>query len=264
MHYLSICSITKNETPYLKEFVAFHRAVGIEKFYFYDNESDIPVKETLKGEIEKGIVKVIDFPGHGKQMPAYTHFIQNYGKETKWAAIIDLDEYLVPQIKDNVPEVLSEYERNPFSAFQVSWRIFGNNDHIEQPEGLIIENYTSASPFTWHENTHTKAIIQPERIIKAGTNPHYCVPKPGYFNVSEDFQEVRNAWTKHSSKKLRLNHYFTKSLEEFKIKISRPRADVASGINGRTLEDFYNFNKYCVEEDISALKFIDKTKEIML
>lgn len=36
---LAICVIVKNEAPYMKEWIDYHRLVGVEKFYVYDNES---------------------------------------------------------------------------------------------------------------------------------------------------------------------------------------------------------------------------------
>ena len=40
--YLSILCIIKNE-DYLEEFILYHYLLGVEHFYIYDNESDIPI-----------------------------------------------------------------------------------------------------------------------------------------------------------------------------------------------------------------------------
>lgn len=37
---LSICAIMKDEGPYLVEWLEFHKLVGVEKFYLYDNSSN--------------------------------------------------------------------------------------------------------------------------------------------------------------------------------------------------------------------------------
>ena len=39
IHYLAVCAIAKNEGPYFKEWLDWHHAQGVEKFYIYDNES---------------------------------------------------------------------------------------------------------------------------------------------------------------------------------------------------------------------------------
>lgn len=258
--YLSVCAIAKNETPYLEEWVNFHRVVGVEHFYIFDNESDIPVKNTLSKYVESGLITVINYPGKSMQMPSYTHCLNVYGKDNKWIAFIDCDEFLVPKEKDSVPEVLSDYEK--FGGLNVSWRIFGSSGHKTKPNGLMIENYTMAMPRDHYENTHTKAIVQTDKALRAGTNPHYCVFKPGYYSVSEDLKPVPNAWTPHCANKLQLNHYFLKSQEEFKIKIQRHRADAAH-LEGRKLEDFEKFDNLCKEKDECALRFLDKTKSLM-
>ena len=37
--YLSVCAIYRNEAPYLAEWIEFHRLVGAERFFLYDNGS---------------------------------------------------------------------------------------------------------------------------------------------------------------------------------------------------------------------------------
>jgi len=261
MKYYSICAIAKEEHLYLEEWVNSNRATGAEHFIIYDNGSSIPVVETLKKYIEAGFVTVVNFPGKSAQMPAYTHCLYNFGSTSKWIGFFDCDEIMIPQEKNSVQEILQDYDK--YGGFNVSWRIFGSSSHKEKPEGLMIENYSFAMPKEHYESTHTKAIVQPEKTLRAGSNPHHFVFKPGNHSVSEDFKLVSNAWTSHCSDKLRLNHYFTKSLEEFKIKIQRPRADAAH-MRGRVLEDFYSFDKLCTEKDECAFRFIDKTKKLFL
>ena len=53
---LSICAIMKNEGPYVKVWIDYHRLVGVKRFYIYDNESTDNMKEVLDPYIQKGIV----------------------------------------------------------------------------------------------------------------------------------------------------------------------------------------------------------------
>jgi len=39
-HFLSICTIFKNEARYLREWIEFHRLVGVDHFYLYENRSE--------------------------------------------------------------------------------------------------------------------------------------------------------------------------------------------------------------------------------
>jgi len=196
-------------------------------------------------------------------MLAYEHYLLSFGNQTRWAAVIDGDEFLVPQHKNTVPEVLEEYE--DVGGLGVSWRIFGSNGHLTRPKGTLIENFTKASPKTWHENTHIKSIIQPAKTKRTNYNPHSFLYQDGFSCVSEDFKVVKNAWTPHCSEKLQLNHYFTKSREEFELKVKRGRADVSDPkIKGRSMEDFENFDRMCTEEDVGALRFVEGMKGRLL
>lgn len=257
----SVCAIAKEEQHYLEEWVCSNLATGAEHFFIYDNGGSVPVKETLAKYVDAGIVSVINFFGSSAQMPAYSNCLFNYGHTSKWIGFFDCDEIMIPQEKDTVQEVLQDYDS--YGGFSVSWRIFGSNGHISKPDGLMIESYNSAMPKDHYESTHTKAIVQPAKTARAGSNPHHFVFKPGYYSVSEDFKLVSNAWTPHCSDKLRLSHYFTKSLDEFKTKIKRPRADAAH-LEGRKLEDFYKFDELCTEKDESAFRFIEKTKSLFI
>jgi hypothetical protein len=35
--YLSICAIFRHEAPYLREWIEFHKLIGAERFFLYDN-----------------------------------------------------------------------------------------------------------------------------------------------------------------------------------------------------------------------------------
>ena len=37
--YLAICAIFRDEAPFLDEWIAFHRLMGVEHFFLYDNGS---------------------------------------------------------------------------------------------------------------------------------------------------------------------------------------------------------------------------------
>ena len=37
--YLAICAVYRNEAPYLREWIEFHRLVGVERFFLYNNRS---------------------------------------------------------------------------------------------------------------------------------------------------------------------------------------------------------------------------------
>ncbi len=51
-----MCCIIKDKR-YLEEFIIYYRILGVEKFYIYDNESNISISERLNHEYIKKCVQ---------------------------------------------------------------------------------------------------------------------------------------------------------------------------------------------------------------
>jgi hypothetical protein len=250
--------IAKDETKWLREWCAFHKIVGIEKAYVYDNESKEPIRKTLAKEIQSGFVEVIDFPGKSKQMRAYDHALACHRNDAMWMAFLDADEFLVPMEGDDLKPLLEPYKA--FGGLSVSWRLFGSSGYETHPEGkLAIETYTMGTVLSDYENTHCKPIVQPTRVRAFGSNPHYCEFCSPYYSVNEQFQKTPNAWSNHSSKKIRLCHLVCKSRADFEKKITHPRADAAH-LGGKTWTDFDKFNALAIEEDRCMERFVPMVK----
>ena len=135
-HYLAVCAIAKDEGPYFKEWIEWHRKQGVEKFYIYDNESTDCTKEVLQPYIESGLVEYTYFPGYRKQLAAYDDCLERFRFDVYWLAFIDLDEFIVPIKDKSIPEFLKRFEG--FPAVEINWLIYGsgganhyrNNTHL--------------------------------------------------------------------------------------------------------------------------------------
>ena len=139
--YLSITAVLQNEAPYIKEWIEYHRLVGVERFYIYDNESTDNVKEILKPYIDLGIVCYHYVPGIAMQNKVYRDALYKYKNQTRWMAIIDLDEFIVPVEKQSIPEFLKDYEKYP--GVVINWQVFDSNGFLESPKsggGLVSVN----------------------------------------------------------------------------------------------------------------------------
>jgi hypothetical protein len=263
LNKLAISAIAKDEHLGLREWVAYHRVVGVEHFYIYDNDSKIPVAQTLAKEIAAGHVTCIQYPGLSRQMPSYSDCLAYYGKNNEWIAFIDCDEFLVPKQTNTVTELLDYWNFPYVGSLQVNWILFGSSGHLIPPNGLVIENYTLSTGKDWKGNLHTKAIVKPEFTLRAGSNPHYFIHKPGYFAVGEDSQKIVNAFsTTHCNTWIQINHYTTKSLKEFEAKVLKGRAD-AHHIPGTNMEAFHKLNAACLYQDTSIQRFIEPTKRLL-
>ena len=251
---LAVCAIMKNETPYVKEWLDYHLSVGVKRFYIYNNESEDNLEEVLKPYIDKGVVIYKYQPGEAQQQVAYEECLHQHGKETKWLAYIDADEFIVPLKNKTIPEFLEDYKY--FAAVGINWILYDSGGHEEKPEGGVLENYTRVY-FDENKprNMHIKTICQPALTLHY-QHPHHGIYKEGYFAVNENFERVDGPFVPVSVNKIRINHYYCKSVAEFRAKISRGLADRKKG----QLKAL-NKNNYCYPNykyDYVAWKFVAK------
>lgn len=220
--YLSICAIYRDEAAYLREWIEFHLVVGVERFFLYDNGSVDDHHDVLAPYIEAGIVALHDWPMAQGQLPAYEHCIAEHGPESRWIAFVDLDEFLFSPTGRPLPEVLAGYEQWP--AIGVNWAVYGPSGHVEKPRGLVIESYLERLNVA--ANKTIKSIVDPARVARCAGVHRFVYDRLG--TVDENHYPIFGGQTKSVSfERLRINHYFTKSLEEHRLRSSRRRPDPA-------------------------------------
>jgi Glycosyltransferase family 92 len=221
-HYLAVCAIYRDEAEYLAEWLEFHRLVGCERFYLYNNLSTDNHLEVLQTYVDEGLVVVHDWPDFPGQIGAYDDCIDRHGDEARWIAFIDIDEFLFSPTYRPLPEILADYERWPGVA--VNLPRFGTAGHRTKPDGLVIESYTMRlqAPAT----RTVKSIVDPAAVDRCRNSHMFWYRRRAA--VDENEFPVHSTSTKLPSlERLRANHYYTKSEEELRAKHSRRTADFA-------------------------------------
>jgi len=225
---LSIVAIMKNEGAYLQEWIEYHKLIGVTRFYLYDNESTDNTKDIIAPYISDGTVIYSEIPGKPDfQGSIYYKTAKKYQNKTRWLAAIDLDEFLVPICKTTINDVLQDIrstimKNKIFVGLAVHWVIYGYSGHFEKPEGLVIENYTKSAGVS----DFIKSIINPRTIISFSSS-HYANYFFGIQCVNEN--GIPTKYTKHKNekatdkdiKKIRINHYRTKSYSEYKERLEK-------------------------------------------
>lgn len=254
-YYLSIGAIMKNEKPYLKEWLEYHLMQGVEHFYLCDNDSTDGTKEYLEPYIKNGTITYIKQSGINQQLKCYEKIVTKYKNETKWLALIDLDEYLVPLQKSTMRAFLKEFE--DVSEVSLNWMNYGDSEAISRPSGLITEFFTSHSRALNHT---VKSIVRPEKVIDFslfGAN-HYT--RVDGLSVNEYHKPVSFMLNFNiSADKARVNHYILKSFAEFLYKKGRGHPE------GTAIDYEYYFfhNDNEVKNDTTMLRFLPKLKKRM-
>jgi hypothetical protein len=229
--YLSIGAIYQDEARYLEEWIEFHRLVGVERFFLYDNNSSDDHRAVLAPYLEDGTAVVHHWPLVPGQFPAYDDCVQRHRDDSRWIAFVDIDEFLFSPTLRPLPEVLPEYESWP--GVGVNRMTYGTSGHREPPPGLVTASYhlrlqepgEHTSPGDPGRDRRVKCIVDPRRVVRC-MNAHNFTFDDGSSTVDEGHRPI-DGWITDSVsvKKLRVNHYWTRSESEVRVKFSKPRVN---------------------------------------
>ena len=234
--YLSVCACLGFDAPYLIEWLEFHRLVGAERFFLYNNGDREAQRELLAPYVEDGLVVLHDWPVFPPQVPAFQHCIDEHHADSRWIAFIDTDEFLFCPSMEPLPDVLTGYEGCPGVA--VNWTTFGFSGHRSKPPGLVIENYLMR--LNTHRDRLIKNIVDPSRA-ETCVLAHEFLYQDGVTVDENRFPVIGSTSTYISDSRFRLNHYFTKSEEEWRAKISRRRPDIGEFREEESIERTIGF-----------------------
>ena len=215
-HYLCLTALVKNEAPYIREWIEYHRIVGVEKFFIYDNESNDHLEAVLDPYVRAGLVVLTPWLGKAQQLAIYNYALRKFGHETHWMGVIDVDEFLYPVAGDSIADIMKECET--CSGIVANWYMFDSSGHKTKPPGLVVESYrhrqllhhrlvkTIFRPayFSHFFNPHTPRMIFGRFVLNQSREPQFT---PHNYNFSNE--------------QFCIFHYWTKSRDEFVAKIER-------------------------------------------
>lgn len=214
---IGLVSIQKNRAPWLHEWVAFHHLVGVSKFYVYAHNCQDETPAVLRR-----LAQTYDLQGFALntdenqvQLKAYQHAYDNFGHECDWLAFIDGDEFLFPTAAPTLQQALAPVHYRRTSAIGVYWVCFGSGGHVQEPPGLVVENYTRRPPLGFADNQHIKSLVRGRQASRVGPNSHMFLTPWG--TQDELGRAITFGRTDHapSYAQLRINHYVTQSREYF-------------------------------------------------
>ncbi|MDI6026614.1 glycosyltransferase family 2 protein [Corticibacterium sp. UT-5YL-CI-8] len=266
----AVAAIMKNEGPYILEWIALHRVLGAEHFFLADNGSDDGAQELLAELSNLGIIDFFVFKNKAKrppQLPAYAEILRRYGASADWLAFIDLDEFFIPDQKDEKIGALLDTMAENVGAVAVNWAAYGSSHRNVPSKGLVVERFVQRSKEDLLTNNHYKTILRTNAVAKVGGTPHKFRLKRGFHYVHADKSplvdhKLRGEGLSHKTvwAPLRLNHYVVKSKAEFDNK-KRPRGR-ASRPEMRDQNFFANYDRNDVH-DPAATWLVEATRQEM-
>jgi hypothetical protein len=264
---VAIGAIFQNEAPYLKEWIDYHRKVGVEHFWLYNDVSTDHWAEVLQPYIDEGIVTVIDWAECRElindwpqiQVEAYRDVMKRALGTTKWLALIDIDEFILPMKEKTIRKCL----KNHFSdekAVYMQWLVFGTSGVTLSENESMLERLTSCSDIGHPWNSIGKTIVRPESVvIEKIWYPHHVPLKKSRSYADGSGGEIPMInddlhMTGHYGKYIRINHYFFRD-ERFFHEVKLPRK-----LNQKmALDHLYELYDACSQsEDFAIFNLLGK------
>ena len=260
---LAVVAIAKNESEYIREWCAWHKAVGVDRIYLYDNDSDDNMLDEIDDFIRDGFVICNSIHGKRMQNAAYNDALKKYGDDCTLMAFIDCDEYMVPLTSEPISKtILDAFSVSKLcGGIGINWCMYGSSGYESKPDGLCVESFTYRAKCPGGKGIeHIKSVVAPKCVKSFIKNPHSPEYERGYCGFDFYGSPIGGPFNRIDNYKgIKLNHYFTKSLSQWKKRRGMPRADTGEY---RTLSEFYEHDNNDVYDPV-PVELIEKTKEFM-
>lgn len=260
----AVCAVFQNEARFLKEWIEYHKIVGAQHFYLYNNDSHDNYLKVLQPYIDDGSVDLVEWHvpdfQHSGQQRAYLDAINKTKDSVKWLAVIDLDEFIVPKVHDSVPAWLAEYENEGVGGVGINWQMFGTSyvPKIERNQ-LLTEKLTLKAQENHSENIHIKSIVRPKYVVEP-VHIHHFEYSEGYSQVNANHEAFTGPFSPYvTTDKIQINHYWTKD-EEFLYETKIPRRQEWGETMGSIENRVIALNQV---EDTSIARFLPQLRQQM-
>ena len=256
---LRITAVTcvKNEGPFLLEWIAFNRLIGVSDFLFYSNDCTDGTDRLLDALADRGILRHLPNPAQGRnyQMEALKDAArQDIVTGADWVWIADVDEFLNIHAGDHTIPALIAACGDP-QAISVTFQFFANDGVETFADVPVIGQFTrSHNPDIWCGETaiEVKSLVRQDfplqyfgahrpfhKTGKSRAQPSWTDgsgrPVQHKFLVAANPRRIRKFPAAGARAHATLNHYALRSLDSYLVK--NDRGDVNR--ENRAFDDTY-------------------------
>lgn len=242
----TIITTMKNEGPFILEWIAHHRAIGVDDFLIYTNNCSDGTTELLQVLDKKGLIKHRINPWkQGDEVRPQHRALQEAEAEpvlrdSAWCICMDVDEFIAIKIGDGTLPALYQ-AMGDANMISLTWKMFGNADLETFQPDFITDQFTRCAPAiirkphqAWGFKTlfrnldlyrklgvHRPKGIRTQRWAEIGWLNGSGQPMP------KDI--LRNGWRStlesYGYDWVQLNHYAVRSAQSFLVKRDRGRVN---------------------------------------
>ncbi|SFQ96856.1 glycosyltransferase family 2 protein [Poseidonocella sedimentorum] len=253
---ITAVTCVKNEGPFLVEWVAFNRMLGVTDFVFYSNDCTDGTAELLDAMAEDGLVQHLPNPAQGRnyQMEALRDAQkQPVVREADWIWVSDVDEFAHISVGDGTFPALIAACGAP-EAISLTFRFFANGGIDRFDDAPVTGQFTRThDPDVWTDELaqEVKTLFRSDLAVQYfgahrpflrngdGPSPRWTdgagrpVPRP--FLLAETKTRMRKFPAHGARAFASLNHYALRSLDSYIVKTDRGDVNRA----GRAFETEY-------------------------
>lgn len=262
----TIVTTMKNEGPFILEWLAYHRVIGVNDFLVYTNDCTDGTDTMLQMLQDKGLVQHRENPFRNTDLKPQHAALQAAESEpviqnADWLICMDVDEFINIKCGDGRLSDLFDAVDDA-NMIAITWRLFGNNDVRDFTGGLLVNEYTRcAEELTRkpHQAWGFKTLFRNDGIFKKlgvhrpkGLKPQLWEHIRWVNGSGKDMprEMFRNGWRSSVSTYgydlVQLNHYAVRSAESFLVKRDRGRVNHVDRDQG--LSYWFRMNNNAVEE----------------
>lgn len=222
-HTLAACAIFREEAPFLREWIEFHCGVGFTHFYLYNNFSTDDFRQSLAPFIRDGLVTLVDWPVDVGQLPAYRDCLRRHSHDARWIGFFDIDEFVFSPVQRDIRPIMAEFEDYP--GVHVWQYFFGSGGNATRPVAPLLDSFTRRAP--WTTRTTVKTIVNPRAVHRVGVHTSKFL----WGHSVDTLRRRVEDGTPPVFDLLRMNHYWSRSLEDLDQKIRRGDASTSAERN---------------------------------
>ena len=215
---VAVCAIVRNENRYLREWIEWHKGLGVDKFFIYDNGhgNDENPRDVIGDDPQVVIIDWRDRDGN-TQCEAYDECYRNHGSEFDWMGFIDIDEFVRSEMP--LPDVLNTLQAD---VVAFSWRMMTDNGLVHYDPRPVQERFTQPAEDLKPESQFVKSFVRGGiEGLSFDRDPH-MPHRPALEVVNPDGGKAPQCSVGTGSREVAwIDHHFTKTAEEFAQKVSR-------------------------------------------
>ncbi|MBJ6373313.1 glycosyltransferase family 2 protein [Sedimentitalea arenosa] len=241
---ITAVTCVKNEGPFLLEWIAYNRLIGVDGFLFYSNDCTDGTDDLLDALADRGLVEHRANPAQGRtyQMEALKDAReQALVREADWVWIADVDEFLNIHVGDHrIPDLIAACGAP--QAISVNFQYFANDGVDRFLDTPVIAQFTrSHNPDLWcgewaievktlvrrdfplqyfgaHRPFFRKSLPEAKRPTWTDGSGR---PVPHRFLIAANPRRIRRFPARGARAFATLNHYALRSLDSYLVKIDR-------------------------------------------